>query len=261
MSEFVRFGLIVTGKGESEFLDRLFRVLTTLAACHFEVIRRVGQLSPRTSTKKRNLRMPGRGGELIPKDISQIGFPARKWLRDHGEDAFVMLIDDLEWDRRGVREQIFTRYREAFNVLEDAEQQRVGVFFLVMMLEAYYFADPAAIEGVLSVTLRAPEGDDVEDKRHPKNELRDLYPGFSEIQHGREIVAKLDLERVLSDPKTCAALRTATAWCHRALRLELGEQFNLAEGALCPVTGAQIEALAQARAVPGLSGQPAGLDQ
>src|SRR5690554_5944757 len=133
MSGFVRFGLLVTGKGESQWLPRMFRVLTTLGAgCHFEVIRKVEQLGPRTSAKKRTLQMVGRGKAIPNKDAERIGFPARAWLREHGHNAFVMLIDDLEWDRQADHQQIFERYREAFGVLSEADRQRVGVFFLVM---------------------------------------------------------------------------------------------------------------------------------
>lgn len=55
---FYKFGLIVTGKGEGEFLPRFLRVLTGTGDCTFQVIGRVPQRSPITSTKKK-LRMAG----------------------------------------------------------------------------------------------------------------------------------------------------------------------------------------------------------
>jgi hypothetical protein len=208
------------------------------------VIRKVEQLSPRSSSKKHKLRMPGRGGVIPDKDAERIGFPARKWLRDYGEDAFVMLVDDLEWDRREHHQQIFERYRDAFGVLPEREQHRVGVFFLVMMLEAYYFADPVALELALGISPPVyPAGVDPEKRRHPKNELRQLFPGFREIEDGRKIIDALDLTRVLSDPNTCASLRTAFAWCSHALNLEIGEPLQLAAGVRCPVTGGQVDSL------------------
>lgn len=244
MSGFVKFGLLVTGEGERDFLPRLFRALTTLAGCSFEVIRKVEQLTPRTSTKKHVLRMPGRGGTIPTKDAERIGYPARSWLKAQRGRAFIMLVDDLEWDRREQQQQIFDRYREAFTLLSEADRRHVGVFFLVMMLEAYYFADPAAVAAALGVTLpeRQP-GDDVEQMRHPKNELKKCYDGFRELDHGGQIVPKLDLEKVLGDPQTCASLRAAVAWCHCALGLERSEQFQLVSGRLCPLTGSQVDAL------------------
>jgi hypothetical protein len=242
MSHFTRFGLLVTGKAEQKFLPKLFRALTTLAACHFEVIRKIDQLSARTSPKK-HLRMPGRGGKLPSKD-EQIGLAARNWLRDRGEHAFVMLVDDLEYDRQTQHQQIFDRYRDALGVMHADARRRVGVFFLVMMLEAYYFADRAAVEAALGLELPELEpGEDVEKIRHPKRDLERRLDGFKALVHGEGIVARLDLATILADPRTCASLRTAIAWCHRALGLECGEQFQLAEGDRCPVTGPQIGAL------------------
>ncbi len=39
------------------------------------------------------------------------------WLRERGEHAFVMLIDDLEWERREHHQAIFERYRNAFGAV------------------------------------------------------------------------------------------------------------------------------------------------
>jgi hypothetical protein len=78
--EFFRFGLIVTGDGEAEFLPKLFRSIMAAANCAFIHIRKSEQLSPITS-KKRVLRMVGRG-EVIPSiDEAQYGIPARLFLQ------------------------------------------------------------------------------------------------------------------------------------------------------------------------------------
>lgn len=74
--EFFRFGLIVTGDGEAQFLQKLFRSIMAAANCTFELIRKSEQLNPITS-EKRLIRMVGRG-EVIPSvDEAQYGIPAR----------------------------------------------------------------------------------------------------------------------------------------------------------------------------------------
>ncbi len=76
------------------------------------------------------------------------------------------------------------------------------------MLEAYYFADVKAVNAALG--LDPPLEDftgDVETIRHPKNELKRLYPAFDEIDDGGKILDRLDVEYILSRPATCAWLR------------------------------------------------------
>ncbi|MBD2146566.1 hypothetical protein [Sphaerospermopsis sp. FACHB-1194] len=46
------FGLFVTGETEEQHLPGLFKILMETGICTFKVIRRIGQLNPRTSTKK-----------------------------------------------------------------------------------------------------------------------------------------------------------------------------------------------------------------
>lgn len=59
----VHFGLLVTGKTERTHLPKLFRRLTATGACHFTVVSKIEQLSPRTSAKKiEKLKIVGRGG-------------------------------------------------------------------------------------------------------------------------------------------------------------------------------------------------------
>jgi hypothetical protein len=52
---------------------------------------------------------------------------------------------------------------------------------------------------------------------YPKTELKKAFPEFDEIEHGRQVVPKLDLDHVLSNPSTCAYLRSLFAWCVRQL--------------------------------------------
>ena len=77
--QFLRFGLIVTGKTEEECLPELFRSVAATGRCSFEVLRRIGQRSPITS-KGRQLRMVGSGKKIPDKDATEIGLPARKYL-------------------------------------------------------------------------------------------------------------------------------------------------------------------------------------
>ena len=50
---FFRIALLVTGKGEEEFLPKLFRSLEAEGHCGFQVARRIAQLRPITSAKKK----------------------------------------------------------------------------------------------------------------------------------------------------------------------------------------------------------------
>ena len=110
------------------------------------------------------------------------------------------------------------------------------------MLEAYYFADAAAINAVLGTELADHEGD-VETIRHPKNELKRLHPGFDEIQHGQAIIECLDIPHVLSNPATCRSLRTLFGWCSRAIGRDVNDVYQLANGSDFEVTRPQIDAL------------------
>ncbi len=119
--------------------------------------------------------------------------------------------------------------------------------FLVNMLEAYYFADAAAVNAVLN--LRPPLIDwpeDVETIRNPKAELKRLFPGFKEVDHGGRILDCLDVAHVLSRPDTCAWLRTLFSWCTRVLQTtesfdQRAEQFQVSPGQLSDVTKQQID--------------------
>ncbi len=249
---YFHFGLLVTGKGEALHLPKLFKSLAATGICSIKVIRKIAQLSPRTSPKQK-LKMVGQGKIIPTKDEKDIGLPARRYLNTT-PCAFVILIDDLEHGRKEDARQIFDRYRLALDtMLTEPQQQRAAVHFLVNMLEAYYFADAAALNQVLG--FDPPWEDfcgDVETIRHPKNELKRAFPGFDEVEHGGQILEVIDIEHVLSRPDTCAWLRTLFAWCESIVRkhyplqeplqaLALSERYCLSSGILSRVTRAQIE--------------------
>jgi hypothetical protein len=237
--------LLVTGKGESQFLDRLFRslcdrlALTGRGSCEFSPLAKVEQLHPRTSPK-RKLTLPGKAQKLPSRD-EDLALRALGFLRQGGD--FVLLIDDLEGARRDQREEVFARSRRAFDtVVPQSMRSRVSVHFLVNMLEAYYFAHAAAINEVMGTDWKDHDGD-VETIGHPKGELKKRLDAFDEIEHGGQIVRRLDVPHVLSRPETCAALRTLFGWCWRALGLPPGDDFQLATGRYFDVTRPQIDQL------------------
>jgi hypothetical protein len=82
------------------------------------------------------------------------------------------------------------------------------------MLEAYYFANSAATNRALGQpVLHGDYAGDVEDIPHPKNELKQRFPGFDERVNGSRIVPTLDLDHVLDNPVTCRFLRSLFGWC------------------------------------------------
>lgn len=241
----IRFGLLVTGKGERKFIDRFFRSLCEefasagLGVCTFEVIAKIGQLTPRTTVRPQKIK--NAKGRLPTRD-EEAGTYAWGFLKRGGD--FVILLDDLERDRRNIVSAVFIRYREAFDrVLPNTFNNRASVHFLVNMLEAYYFADAHAINSVKGTSWTDYDGD-VETIDHPKNELKQQLNAFDEIQDGEKIVQILNVPHVLSNPATCASLRTLFAWCWRALRIPLSPHaYQLANGRYSDVTGGQIEML------------------
>lgn len=180
-------------------------------------------------------------GKVIPDiDAEQIGLPARRYLAE-SDANYVLLVDDLEADRRANIQAVFDRYRLALDTMLSPDlAPRAAVHFLVNMLEAYYFADAAAVNGVLGTELDDFEGD-VETIPHPKNRLTALHPGFDEKEHGAQIVAQLDVVHVLSRPDSCASFRTMFAWASEAI----GDRSWLPDGRLLTVTERQAEALRQ----------------
>ena len=242
---FYRIGLLVTGRGEEEFLPDFFRSLAATGWCSFRVVRRIRQLSPIRSEKRR-LQMIGSGKQIPTRDVEEIGLTARGFLSS--EDHFLLLIDDLEASRSDDIRQIFDRYRMALDeVLTEKQARRTSVHFLVNMLEAYYFADTRAVNEVLGTDLDDYEGD-VEAIRHPKNQLKSICPGFDERRHGGQIVRCLNLLHVLSRADSCCSLRTVFSWIYRAIGEPDGEIRPLLDGCHNEVTKGQICSLPPGKA-------------
>ena len=244
---YFRFGLIVTGDTEREHLPKLFKSLMATGICHFEVIRKTEQRSPRTS-RNQGPDVVGTNQMIETKDELEIGLPALGYVRRSG-CHFVLLIDDLEYDRRDQSQQVFDRYRMAFDRILNDLKHRASVHFLVNMLEAYYFADSRAINAVLGTSF-PDRGNDVETIRNPKSDLRQMYPSFSEINDGGTILDQIDIERVLSRPDTCASLRTLFAWCVKVLETysdhdcaDFYNKYRLHDGQLSEITRTQLDNL------------------
>ena len=242
---FLHFGLIVTGDTEWEHLPKLFKSLMATGVCHVEVIRKIEQRSPRTSRRQKP-EVVGTNQMIERKDELEIGLPARGYMNRSG-CRFVLLIDDLEYDRRNQAQQIFDRYRTALDTVLDTLKHRASVHFLVNMLEAYYFADAEATNAVLETSLLDYEGD-VETIRNSKSDLRQMCPTFREIEHGGRILDQIDIVRVLSHPDTCASLRTLFAWCVKVLKTysdhdcaDFYDKYRLHDGILSVVTGTQLD--------------------
>jgi len=123
------FGLIVTGEGEELSLPHLFKSIHVYSethpfACHFEVIRRIGQRSPKKDGQKNNQqKMVGTNKSIPSKDAQDISFPARNYL--HSKPcSHVILIDDLEYDRKDIALAIFERYRIALDLLLEPDEKK-----------------------------------------------------------------------------------------------------------------------------------------
>ena len=181
-------------------------------------------------------------GKLIPdRDAEEIGLPTRRFLSF--DDRYVLLIDDLEAKRAKDIQQVFDRYRLALDTALDVNQaRRASVHFLVNMLEAYYFADAQAVNVVLGTNL-ADFGGDVETIPNPKRDLKNLWRGFDERKHGRQIVERLNVAHVLSRADACCSLRTIFAWIYRAIEEPDSEIRPLLDGCHNETTKGQIDAL------------------
>lgn len=233
------FFLIVTGEGERESLPELFRRFCywSHGLATFQVLRRIGQYRPKKSSRHIEL------GTLIPipDKITEAWLHSRKHLAS--DDSFVLLVDDLEWNDRNDIQHIFELYRprqELFGPL--SAENRVGVFFLRMMLEAYYWSDLRSVEEILGTPRSRPCIDgDPEEIRHPKTQLKAHWPTFKEREHAGPILKRLNVDQVLGDPSTCASLRTIYAWCSRAMGFRDSDRFRLQDGRRCPVTSPQID--------------------
>ena len=189
-------------------------------------------------TSKKKIEVVGTKKAIPNKDAERIGFPARDYLQN--SCTYVVLLDDLEYNRTDQAQQIFDRYRNVLDTILLDKKHRASVHFLVNMLEAYYFADAETVNAVLGTSLTDYAGD-VETIRHPKGELKQIYSEFNEKEHGGRILDRLNVEKVLSDPNTCASLRTLFAWCLKTLGETPTDKYQLLSGKLSEITKAQLE--------------------
>lgn len=247
------FGLFVTGETEEQHLPGLFKILMETGICTFKVIRRIGQLNPRTSTKKHTKYLQVVNADQtmkrnLPYQDQNIFLQARTFLSKN-QCRYVLVIDDLEKDRIDIALQVFQRYREALDTLSPEQKKRASVHFLVNMIEAYYFADAQAINTVLGTSLE-DHLEDVETIPHPKNELKASHPGFDEKEDGGKIIKLLRVEHILSRHDTCGSLRTLFYWCYKVLQkypypdiLELFpvENCHFYDGILSDITRHQLD--------------------
>lgn len=176
----------------------------------------------------------------LPSRDEDIGLIARAYLSQ--DDRYVILVDDLEGSRSNDAEEVYQRYRLALDTMLGSDRGRASVHFLRNMLEAYYFADAAAVNRVLGEnTLAHDHSGDVETIKHPKNDMRNVFIGFHEVKHGEQIVKNLNVPHVLSRPETCSALRTLFAWCVRAIGQPFSNDYQLDQGTYFVVTGRQLD--------------------
>ncbi|HRI71346.1 MAG TPA: DUF4276 family protein [Polyangium sp.] len=252
----VQFHLLLTGKGEREFITQFLRSIVAdqnnkwtehggQTVDFDENPEFIGQQSPRKQNV-RELEMVGTHKKIPTKLEEKVSLKTRSWLLQD-PDCFVLLIDDLESSRADMADAVFKNYRAALDKALDTPQlrTRAAVHFLVNMIEAYYFTHPDVVNDELGTNLQDPVGD-VEEINHPKNALKSLVKAtdstknFREVEDGARIVCRLDLERVLSNPKTCRSLRTLVGWCRHRLGAAFDHRWQLAQGEFHPLTQGQI---------------------
>lgn len=245
------FGLIVTGKSEKSHIENLFRELSARGYCFFQSIHIIQQLSPITSRKRKQPSIVGTANSLPARD-QELALRARRFLRKKS-CRYVIVIDDLERKRVDQANDVYQHYRTALDnekILSPQERQRSAVHFLVNMLEAYFFADPQAVNKALKPAILLQELDgDVEKIGNPKAVLKEHCKKYREIQDSGKVLNTISLTRVLENPECCKSLRTLVAWCIAALKpvlqeaehAELIEQFKVRKESLSPLTSKQID--------------------
>lgn len=236
---FFKILLIVTGEGEELFLPQFLRSLYETGRCCFTNPRRVGQLTPRSESRR--LKMVD-GGKPLTNRQQELGLIARRFLQSDASHL-VLLVDDLE-NRAESHREVFALYRSAFDTMLAVDlQQRAGVHFLVRMVEAYYFAHNEVVNDVLGLDLEDITADP-ESIRHPKGMLKQLCRergmSFDEKTDGQKIAERIDLPRVLSNPETCRSIRCLVKWCFDRTGAEMGDRFQLKSGHICRVAGVQL---------------------
>lgn len=258
---FHKFGLIVTGDAEEAKLDRLFRSLADHGNCAFNVIRKIGQLRPKTALKVVTT-TPKKGNNLPTKTEETIAQEVSDFLRGSKQENYVhhvVLIDDLEahdkdLNQKYTPEDIHRRYYAAMRLnLKHSEYCLISMHFLKSMLEAYYFADTRAVNDALGTNLTDATGD-AEEIKHPKGDLEETLRKsrivYKEVEHGKEIIPNLDVPKILSNPETCASLRSLFHWCWRSIGEPEEERFCLENGVRYEVTKDQCAWSASGEATP-----------
>ena len=125
---YFKFILFVTGQGEKAHLSKMFDALEKSGICSFTVKEFVGQRRPIRSPKRRAEMV--RVGKKIPdRDFLQIGAPAKRYIQKDICNR-VILIDDLEESGREQANEIFQRYRNAFDSALGAKKRHASVHFL-----------------------------------------------------------------------------------------------------------------------------------
>ncbi len=241
---YMRFGLLVTGKGERKSLELLFNKALAYEICHFEVRDKIGQIDPITS-KTRIARRDRQNKPVTDKHQEMISQKARRYLQAN-KCHHLILIDDLEGRDP---QHVYDTYRTIIDYsLKPEQKTRVSVHFMVNMLEAYCFADADAVNIALELELKDQISDysgDVESISHPKGKLKKIS-SYHEIEDSEKIFKELDLEHVLSDPNSCGFLRSCVAWIVKNFEghsnqdyiqsLNLEQKYHLHDGIMNPIT-------------------------
>lgn len=237
----IRFGLIVTGKGERENLHQPFKKsLEALGFCVVEVVCKCEQLRPRKTD--REFFIVGTGFNMTDRR-EEFALRARAYLMPDPTNRYLLVIDDLEGHDPL---PTFRLYRAALDAVlaKPGLSTRASVHFLVNMLEAYFFAHADALNQAAGFQVIAVDhSTDVEAIPHPKNRLKQLWSAFGEVEPAGHVLKQLDLAHVLSRPDQCCWLRSLVAWCMDRLK-EHGAfygavdpaRFRLNDGCKTPLT-------------------------
>lgn len=210
---YLKFYLFVTGKGEEKHLHKLFSALSEIAPSAFIVAARVDQLGAIKSSKRlRRETVVGTNKSIPDRLFNKVVAPIRRYVTEDPCN-FVILMDDLEYERIKDGEKIFERYRELLDKGLGSETSRGSVHFLANMVEAYFFADFQATNTALALASPLSEHvGDVERIRNPKHEIRKRLPTYNEIEDAGKVLNRIDLRRVLAEKDSCAWLRSCVKW-------------------------------------------------
>lgn len=209
----IRFQIYVSGRGEEIGITDFFRELISTGSCVF-----VGkpkffkQIAPKSNQSKRLDRAkPTITGTTKPapdKRIEHFGLPTRSFLSADKANR-VLLIDDLEDHDPKDKLLLLRSYFDP--VLDDFQKKRVGIFFLVPMVEAYFLADFQAINKICGTNFKQFQGDP--ELVGKKGNIKSEFLEYNEVAHAPEIMKQICLKTVLSNPSTCCWLRSLVDWC------------------------------------------------